>query len=48
MREMTARLAEDASWPPPTARAHEDYLARRDAIERAAPASPAPAACRTG
>ena len=33
MREMTARLAEDASLAAGYRAAHEDYLARRDAIE---------------
>ncbi|OEV12591.1 hypothetical protein AN219_29260, partial [Streptomyces nanshensis] len=33
MKEMTARLAEDAELADAYRAAHEDYLARRDAIE---------------
>ena len=47
MREMTERLRPTRSWPRPTAPPHEDYLARRDAIEVLEGSRP-PAACRTG
>ncbi len=48
MKEMTARLAEDAELADAYRAAHEDYLARRDAPSRSWSASPARAGCPTG
>jgi hypothetical protein len=43
MREMQARLAEDPSLSEKYARAHEDYLARRDEAARDSGVAPLPA-----